>query len=138
MTSLPLKITRMIEILHEKGYHDIYLYSGMSPSGLNWRFTIGRITYNSWPNGQHITTGSVRESGEIEWSQDTSTAEILAENFEGFYKPSKQKINPNYIEYVKWYSGLLRILEDDEVPVFYADYEAPHAYLLKYAPFFKK
>lgn len=137
MSNLPNRIARMVQILHRKGYCNIYLYSGMSPTGLNWRFIIGKMVNKSWPTDEHIASGSVRASGEVEWSDDTSTPEILALNFVEFYKISKPDIRLSHNEYTKWYSELLNMLDESKAPVFHSDSTAPHEYLLKYAPGYK-
>ncbi len=138
MSSLPHKIMTMVEKLHDKGYHDIYLYCGLAPSGLNWRFIIGKISDGVWPsNHGRLVAGSVRDSGEVEWSDDTSSVDKLADDFERFYGLSKEGIDPNCLEYVKWYSNALKGLEENRVLVFYADYRAPHAHLLDDAPLYQ-
>lgn len=134
MNNLPSKIMKMVAILHEKGYCDVYLHCGLSPSGMNWRFRIGKIKNYSWPNYEVFVSGSVSDTGIIEWSEDQSSAEGLADDFENYYDLSKSEQYPLYVEYNKWYSELLKMLKENEILVFYADYEAPHEYLLKYAP----
>ena len=38
----------MVVVLHQRGFHDIYIYSGLSLSGINWRFCIGQIVDGKW------------------------------------------------------------------------------------------
>ena len=138
MSNLPHKIMTMVKKLHEKGYHDIYLYCGLSPSGLNWRFIIGKISDGVWPsNDGRLTAGSVRDSGEVEWSENTSSVDSLADDFVRFYSLSKEGIDPKCMKYVQWYSNVLKVLEENHVLVFYADYHAPHAHLLEDAPLYR-
>lgn len=136
MSNLPSQIMQMVRTLHEMGYHDIYLYSGMSPSGLNWRFQIGKIVDKQWPSSERIVAGSVRATGDVEWSEDTSSYENMARNFERYYKLSKVDLTSSCIEYAKWYAALLDSLVEDEILTFYADYHAPHKHLLRDAPGF--
>ena len=134
MTYLPCKIMKMIEILHSKGYSDIYLYCGMSASGTNWRFIIGKITDNVWPGNQIIACGSLSESGEVEWSSDTGSAESLADDFERYYALTPAEQNSIFSEYATWYSEKINTLQENELLVFYADYPAPHQDWLLNAP----
>lgn len=136
MECLPVRIMKMVSLLHEKGYPNVYLYSGMSPSGLNWRFSIGYLSSGAWPTQQVIAHGSLRTEGHVEWCEDTSDPEILCSQFISHYGLAKPKENTLNSKYVDWYSGLLKMLEKNEVIAFYADYDAPHSYLLKYAPGF--
>lgn len=43
MVTLPVRIQKMVGKLHDIGYESLYLYSGSSPNGMNWRYTIGII-----------------------------------------------------------------------------------------------
>ncbi|MFV8782171.1 hypothetical protein ACNKU7_07085 [Microbulbifer sp. SA54] len=134
MDSLPKRILGMVKVLHEYGYKNIYIYPGMSPSGMNWRFSIGRMKAGIWPQQDHLVYGSVKNEGEVEWSEDCSSSEILARNFVNYYGLSDDDKKSYANCYLNWYSELLKMLEDHELLVFYADYDAPHSYLLKFAP----
>jgi hypothetical protein len=137
MEYLPSRITKMIGLLHSRGFHDIYIYSGMSASGTSWRFIIGRIKNDIWPSQDLIAHGSVRADDDVEWNNRTSSIEELCENFIHFYKLKKAAVNNTNLEYVKWYARTQKMLKDNEPLVFYADYEAPHEYLLETAPGYK-
>ncbi|WP_288130730.1 hypothetical protein [Microbulbifer sp.] len=136
MENLPRRILKMVEILHRDGYKNIYIYSGMSPSGIHWRFSIGRMKSGCWPQNDYLVFSSIKDEGVVEWSEDNSSAEVLAKNFVSYYglnSDDKVAFNANYHI---WYSELLKILKNNELLVFYADYDDPHSYLLKYAPGF--
>lgn len=137
MDNLPKRIVKMISLLHKKGFQDIYIYSGMSPSGMNWRFTIGHLKNETWPNKTIIVQGSVRAEGDVEWANENSCAEDLCKNFISFYKLTKSENNSTHLEYVIWYAKLVETLKESELLEFYADYEAPHEYLLTNAPGYK-
>ncbi len=64
----PTKLIKMIVDLHSKGFESLYLYSGMSPSGMHWRYEIGVIDVFYWPNSCYLTSGSlVRVSNNTDW-----------------------------------------------------------------------
>ena len=109
MEYLPSKITKMISLLHSRGFHDIYIHSGMCASGVSWRFTIGRVENNLWPSQDLITYGSVRADDNVEWSNSSSSIEELCENFIQFYKLDKNAVNSSNSEYVKWYASSQKI-----------------------------
>jgi hypothetical protein len=67
---LPIRITQMIRELHKRGYESLYLYAGMSPSGLYWRFMIGVIDEtNLWPGNQRLVNTSIGTDYKPEWSE---------------------------------------------------------------------
>ena len=123
----------MIKELHQRGYTSIYLYSGLSPSGMNWRYEIGQMKNNQWPTSSIIDKGSVQNTGEIIWTADNSTVELLADGFESYYQnllhPKKQQNT-----YTHWYANLIDGLNPNELLVFFADYGGSHEDLLKTAP----
>jgi len=128
----------MVKELHQRGYTNLYLYSGMSTTGLCWRYWIGLITNNKWPAHPWIAKDSIGPEGEVEWVTDNSTVKLLADGFELFYadKLAGTKSSPN--EYSRWYDNLIDGLGPNELLLFYADYDAPHEHLLKEAPFYKE
>ncbi|GLS25047.1 hypothetical protein [Marinibactrum halimedae] len=114
----------MIHYLHQKGYKDIYLYSGMSPSGMHWRYSIGKIKNGYWSPADSIVAGSTGVSGSVEWSEDHSSVEVLSENFISHYKLGTEDQREDETPYSIWYSQLLKMLDKDEMLIFYADYSA--------------
>lgn len=128
------KIVNMVGLLHEKGYVDIYIYSGMSASGMYWRFCIGRLDNGRWPNNNIIVQDSVLAKGSVEWSEDTASVEELCDNFIVFYRLIKPEENRLNSDYVAWYKKVLESLDNDHPLTFYADYSAAHEYLLEDAP----
>jgi len=88
MVTLPVRIQKMVGKLHDIGYESLYLYSGSSPNGMNWRYTIGIINNKKWPTNDYLVEGSIRSSGAIEWSESDATVEKLADNFEQYYADS--------------------------------------------------
>jgi hypothetical protein len=137
MEHLPARIFKMISVLHSRGYESIYLYSGMSPSGLNWRFSIGVAKNGEWPSNKIITEGSIKSIGEIEWSQNDYLPEKLADDFEDYYKDKLSEAKVKNIKYIAWYGTLSEVVKSNAVLTFYADYPAPHEEHLMSAPGYK-
>lgn len=124
----------MVAELHQRGYTSLYLYSGMSPSGMNWRFSIGKIQDGRWPTYPEITSGSLRTEGEVDWTADNLTVASLADGFEAYFSEVLPERKPAGSDYSLWYRNLLAKLNQNELLVFYADYFAPHEELLENAP----
>jgi len=137
MAHLPNRIMLMVQQLHERGYTSIYLYSGLSPSGMSWRYSIGQITDGRWPVYPNIISDSVSKEGNTVWAERNSTVELLTDGFEAYFKDQLLVIGrPS--TYSIWYAKLLTELEPDEALVFFADYGGKHQELLKTAPGYKK
>lgn len=130
--NLPTNILKMVKLLHEKGYQDIYIFPGMSPSGMHWRFEIGHMENGHWPTEETIVSGSIGTEG-VEWSKSYNS-ESLCEDFIQYYKLEKPGEEKQNRAYVTWYADLLDTLKENEPLAFYADYAAPHEYLLENAP----
>jgi hypothetical protein len=132
---LPMRIIKMVKLLHDMGYTSLYIWCGMSPSGMNWRYLIGEIVDGKWPSEKEIVRGSLRPDSTVEWSARTSTAEELADGFiSAFAKNVSRPYSPN--DYTRWYANLVDSLGYNELLAFYADYEAKHERLLREAPMF--
>ncbi|MFK8012715.1 MAG: hypothetical protein AB8B80_11775 [Marinicellaceae bacterium] len=134
---LPMRIMRMIKALHNKGYTALYLYSGLSPSGMHWRYEIGQMENNQWPSQSVLAKGSVQDKGQVDWSNENSTVELLVNDFECYYQHQLNEKKPHN-DYTQWYAQLINSLQDNELLSFYADYGGRHQDLLKTAPGFSK
>ena len=133
MDNLPQRIMKMVKELHTRGYNTLYLYSGMSPSGTNWRFNIGLLKNDKHPE-KRIVCSSIRIEGEVDWTTDNSTVELLADGFESYYANELIDAQSDDTRYSAWYGSLIDSFGPEEILVFYADYIAPHEHLLKDAP----
>ena len=133
---LPARITRMVVELHRRGYTSLYLYSGMSASGMNWRFTIGNMVDKKWPTSDVIITSSIRSEDEVSWANDNTTAEALADGFESHFCDKIKGTKSIPTEYLCWFDLIVGAFKDNECLIFYADYSARHEHLLKSAPGF--
>lgn len=133
----PTTIVKMISKLHILGYESLYLYSGMSPSGLNWRYEIGIQDSGNWPSRNVIASGSLDTvNTTTDWSEGIVSVEELTDRFVKKYEselaPTKV---PNH-QYSAWFFDVVRDLNRDSngLLVFYADYEAAHSDYLRSAP----
>lgn len=133
--NLPVRITRMIGVLHGRGYQSIYLYSGLSPSGGHWRYAIGPIIDGRWPKGPALVSSSIGKPAQLPWTHDASAStEVLADAFETFYGERLEPARTPNAAFANWYAMTLNALGDAEPLLFFADYGAPHETLLDTAP----
>ena len=128
---------KMVVKLHKRGYTSLYLYCGMSSSGMNWRFEIANLVDGKWPSNSSITTGSITAEDKIVWARDNSTVDSLADGFESYFSKELKGTKSPSTEYSRWFDSVVEGLEHNEVLVFYADYDPKHEYLLKTAPGYK-
>ncbi|WP_143165485.1 hypothetical protein [Ferrimonas marina] len=124
----------MVSLLHQRGYTQLYLYSGMSPSGLFWRFEIGEMKGGSWPTDKVLVSDTVQDSGPLDWSVDTDSLEQLCQRFIEHYQLDKPKQDATNRSYVQWFSELSDSMGEDELLIFYADYPGPYEERLRSAP----
>ncbi len=137
MNPLPIRIMYMIKALHKRGYSSVYLYSGLSPSGMSWRYEIGQLVNDQWPVKPAWVKGSVLSEGKTPWTDDNSTLLSLTDGFQQYFQHQLcQNHKPS--PYSLWYTDVLKHLKADELLVFFADYGGPHQHLLASAPGFIK
>ncbi|WP_024591632.1 MULTISPECIES: hypothetical protein [unclassified Pseudoalteromonas] len=137
MKLLTSQITRMVALLHNKGFFHIYLYAGLSPSGCDWRYIIGHTKDGKWPTNDLITYGSINSSSKLTWSEKNTTKD-LCNDFINYFKLEKYSPTKEQLQYIDWYSTVVNSLAEDEAVIFYADYQASHQHLLNNAPGFVK
>ena len=65
------KIIKMVFALHQLGYESIYIYCGMSPSGMNWRYEIGVHHHGQWPVQDPILLESISHGDSLPWAKNT-------------------------------------------------------------------
>ena len=123
----------MIKELHLRGFSSVYLYSGLSPSGMHWRYEIGQMVNEQWPARPSWVNSSVQSEGTTIWAEDNSSVTLLAY---GFQQQFKDRLIQNYqpTAYSQWYAELLAGLNEQELLVFFADYGGKHEHLLANAP----
>lgn len=119
----PELITLMIQTLHNQGYENLYLYSGLSPSGINWRYEIGYCDNGCWPTDMILISDSITKLDSPAWASNAKTASDYAELFnQQFIKDNSKAKLPNQ-EYVYWYHSHLKTLSKDQPLTLYADYD---------------
>ncbi len=136
MSHLPYRIMHMIQQLHQRGYTDVYLYAGLAPSGMSWRYSIGQIQGGQWPVSPHLVSSGLSKNDHTAWADDNSTVELLTEGFENHFKPQLRKGSYPTV-FTNWYAQLLSAIGTDDVLVFFADYGGKHQHWLSSAPGYK-
>ena len=132
---LPTQILRMVIELHNRGYESLYLYSGMSPSGMNWRYEIGIMSNGEWPSRPPLTQDSLdRASQDTPWSRSPHSVTELADRFETTFQGRLDEARAPNKEYAQWFHALVNTLRPDQLLDFYADYDADFERVLKSAP----
>lgn len=122
----PTTIVKMISQLHLLGYESLYLYSGMSPSGLYWRYEIGIHDSGNWPSRNVLATGSLdTEKTTTDWSEGIIDIDELTRAFIDKYS---DKLTPAKIpnrRYAEWFIDLIPNLNRNRngLLVFYADFD---------------
>jgi len=137
MKPLPIRIMQMITKLHQRGYSSIYLYSGMSPGGMHWRYEIGQVVFGQWPTKPAWVSSSVQSEGSTIWTADNSTVAAMTDGFQQYFKGRLiQDYKPS--DYSQWYAAVLAELKAEEPLKFFGDYAGKHQHLLATAPGYKK
>lgn len=132
--STPRRILEGVRALHERGYHEIRVLPGMSPSGMHWRVSIARrsnqlvddgyLGLRDWDAAINYTTGAG-----IEFAGSFVTPTTTADDVADMILAALPGLKPaaDDAEYVAWYAGLLRLMgarpnPDGPLPIAYADY----------------
>lgn len=130
------KLVQAIHQLHHRGYEQLRLAPGMSPSGCHWRCSIAPKSNMSDSNGAMIHNfdglsvhGSISGSGEggyqgIEFSA-YSTPSALADAIQKTFPEVMQESFGPDPDYVRWYEDLLTYVNRGLLPVAYADWYTP-------------
>lgn len=132
---LPTQILCMVIELHSRGYESLYLFSGRSPSGMNWRYEIGVMSEGEWPSHPPLTQDSLdRASKDTAWSLSPHSVTDLADRFETHFEDRLEGARVPNPSYAQWFNSLVNTLEPDQLLDFYADYDADFECALKTAP----
>lgn len=131
---LPVRIMKMVKELHKRGYNHLYLFSGMAPSGMSWRYMIGLTSENQWPAESYLVRQSAGPEGRVDWAEDSSTVELLADGFEKKFADQLEGTKSSPTQYSTWYDDLIDSLPPNTLLYFYADGPSEFDYLLSEAP----
>lgn len=124
------RVMTMVAMLHARGLESIYLYSGMSGSGANWRYSIGAMEAGCWPRTPRDPLqvfNSMRgddEPGQIEWGGVYDDPTALAQKFESRYPLIAESARAQNPAHVAWYRQMLACSEPTGMLVYYFDYKA--------------
>lgn len=122
----PLRILQGVQFLHQRGYHQLRILPGLSPSGMHWRVAIASVDDASgWDSDSALryTTGQRTEfaGGEVTvTSTPESVADLILNGLPGIV-PSE-----NDPAYVSWFAELVGLCERSmAVPIAYDEYFDP-------------
>ena len=132
------KIIEMIALLHKRVYESLYLDSCMAPSGMYWRYKIGAMVENRWPNPDcyfgndtsSCVSGSIGGGFEqkLSWANITDTIEVIANKFQDTYPIILNNARCSNTEYVSWYKEMLKKTSPEGVLIFSCDYGPDYEY----------
>ncbi|MBV5247066.1 macro domain-containing protein [Mycolicibacterium sp. PAM1] len=128
-TWTPIRILQGVQVLHQRGYHRIRVWPGVSPSGMYWRVAIntaGHLTDEGYPEvGDYDTavlypTGSLNELAGNEVTVTTRPEMVADLILEQLPEAAPTGDDPAY---VSWFAELMRLVEQFQLPpIAYAEY----------------
>lgn len=119
------EIIMIVHELHQRGYEQLRLYSGMSPNGCSWRWYIypkvlmkdntferqvGWIPFDC-PSGS--TGDAFTENG-----RKTITADEFVKEYNNYVSLARGEDE----EYVKWFETIVRHAKDKDFPIAFSEY----------------
>lgn len=119
------EIVMLVHELHKRGYEQLRLFPGMSPSGMSWRWELYPKVMMGGDNGfeRHSgyiqfeclrsSTGESRPKGRDLIDVD----QVLKEHAEFFEKAKGEDK-----AYVEWFQQIVDHAEKDDFPIAYCDY----------------
>jgi len=133
-----VRLLAAVHELHKQGYQDLAVYAGMSSSGFYWRCSLvpfDEILYQSGrlkiftDHGLEQANHSSGESGNdyFGWGDaKQDNARELAEKIKRRFPRLMAKTRrPNY-QYAGWFTEMLGMAEQGNLPVMYDDYPVVH------------
>ncbi|KUI42938.1 Appr-1-p processing protein [Mycobacterium sp. GA-1199] len=125
----PIRILQGVQVLHQRGYHRIRVWPGVSPSGMYWRVainTVGHLTDEGYPEvGDYDTavlypTGNLTELAGNEVTVTTRPEMVADLILEELPEATPTGDDPAY---VSWFAELMRLVEQFRLPpIAYAEY----------------
>lgn len=136
---IAFKITQMISYLHIMGYENLYLHSGWSPNGVNWRYEIGVCESECWPVDSPILSESITHGSALPWCGNSESMENMAAKFISTYLIQLPNAKIKNSDYVEWFQLQLTSLNEDTPLILFADCDYEYYQeLLSTAPGYKK
>ena len=124
----------MVSELHLRGYQQLRIAPGMSPSGLHWRCTITPITNISSRHGAMLAEWDVLTapytSGQgnhyFGWTDASrATPSQLADLFISRFPDIVAAGHGSDCVYAGWYVEMLHLTHPNSLPIVYADWDLP-------------
>lgn len=127
----PVRVLRMLRELHGRGYERLRLSSGISPSGLHWRYSIAPaedfepngylLRHDRYPGDAAASTGGTDPP--FNWQvTDDADPKVLADHFlEHFPGVAAAGLGPDPA-YAQWLRDALDACLPDGAPIMYGDY----------------
>lgn len=128
-TWTPIRILQGVQFLHQRGYHRIRTWPGMSPSGVFWRVAINtgdHLMDEAYPEvGNYDTAVLYTTGGLTEFAGSEVTAATRPETVANLILNALPATAPTYDDhaYVSWFAELMRLVEQSKLPpIAYAEY----------------
>jgi hypothetical protein len=119
------KLLLMVRELHLRGYQDIRVIPSLSPSGLSCRCS---LLFDADAEIQEFIGSSWIFSLLDRDGDSKLSVEGLADLFIEENREKLDRCRKDNKEYVEWYAGMLKQLEEEELPYAYGEYFSPSDY----------
>lgn len=130
------KAMLLLRTLHKRGFGRLRFSSGMSPSGLHWRYAIAPVQVFN-PDGMtlnweldlaslSVRTSSDGESPPFDWrGAEGASQEVFADWFEKRFPAVVEAGRGEDAAYVAWYERVLELTAPEGLLVMYGDDHDP-------------
>jgi O-acetyl-ADP-ribose deacetylase (regulator of RNase III) len=116
----PMRILQGVRVLHQRGYHNVRVMVGMSPSGMHWRATVTTADTQEDDATIRYTTGATTEFAGAEVTLATSPETVADLILAALPSATPTGGDPAY---VAWFDDLMQLVDrHGTVPIAYADY----------------
>jgi DNA-binding transcriptional ArsR family regulator len=132
------RVLVMVQELHRRGYEQLRVAPGISPSGLHWRCSIVPVDWVRRDHGALAVGGGVLAacygSGQgarfFDWPDAEHDAPVaLAGKFLDRFPDIASRGRGSDPEYARWYAGMLRATAPDGLIYAYADWDLPEDHI---------
>lgn len=125
-----LDVILAVHLLHSRGYEQLRLLPGLSPSGCSWRWHIypkcllkGSSRMEKYPDP--FACSCISGSTAIDTLHD-GAYKVLANDFEQKYADFMMLAKGDDLEYVKWFEEIVNAAHNNSFAVAYADWPFDH------------